>query len=183
MLEARLVLAALRRALQQGKPSIHHSDQGVQYACTEYVPLLVAKNVRVSMAAVWEPRENGYAERLMRAIKEEEVTLHEYADFTAAKRTLGRFIDSVYNSKRIHSSQAKPEVDYVCPVRRIGQRWEPTRPPPGCCTDRSGRKPLPSTRSGEQQCDKSNLEPHGFITHSVDEVMAHYNPCPLNCCN
>ena len=103
-LEAGLALTALRRALRHGTPKFHHSDQGVQYACTAYTDLLTANGVRISMAKVGEPRENGYAERLMRTIKEEEVTLHEYADFAAAKRNLGRFIDAVYNRKRIHSS-------------------------------------------------------------------------------
>ena len=56
------------------------------------------------MASVGEPEENGYAERLMRTIKEEEVDLSEYEDFGDALRGLGRFLDEVYNRKRIHSS-------------------------------------------------------------------------------
>jgi putative transposase len=42
---------------------------------------------------VGEPRENGYAERLMRTIKEEEVDLSEYRDYADAYRQLGRFLD------------------------------------------------------------------------------------------
>jgi putative transposase len=103
-LDSGLALTALRRALRHGTPKFHHSDQGVQYACDAYVDLLTDRKVRISMAKVGEPRENGYAERLMRTIKEEEVQLHEYADFAAAKRHLGRFIDAVYNRKRLHSS-------------------------------------------------------------------------------
>ena len=56
------------------------------------------------MANVGEPEENGYAERLMRTTKEEEVDLTEYEDFGASRRGLGRFLDDVYNRKRIHSS-------------------------------------------------------------------------------
>lgn len=56
------------------------------------------------MAEVGEPRENGFAERLMRTIKEEEVDLSEYRDFADARQNLGRFLDDVYNHKRIHSS-------------------------------------------------------------------------------
>ena len=63
-----------------------------------------ALGVTLSMAAVGEPRENGYAERLMRTIKEEEVDLSEYHDFADARRQIGRFLDDVYNVKRIHSS-------------------------------------------------------------------------------
>ncbi len=101
-LDQELTLVALRRAFEQGRPEIHHSDQGVQYATTAYVARRRA--IKISMANVGEPEENGYAERLMRTIKEEEVDLTEFEDFGAAQRGLGRFLDDVYNRKRIHSS-------------------------------------------------------------------------------
>jgi putative transposase len=103
-LDQELTLVALRRALEGSCPEIHHSDQGVQYAATAYVELLTGREVKVSMASVGVPEENGYAERLMRTIKEEEVALSEYEDFADAWRQLGRFLDDVYNTKRIHSS-------------------------------------------------------------------------------
>jgi transposase InsO family protein len=103
-LDQELTLVALRRALEESCPEIHHSDQGVQYAATAYVELLTGSEVKVSMASVGVPEENGYAERLMRTIKEEEVALSEYEDFADAWRQLGRFLDDVYNTKRIHSS-------------------------------------------------------------------------------
>jgi putative transposase len=103
-LDQELTLVALRRALEGGCPEIHHSDQGVQYAATAYVELLTGHEVKVSMASVGVPEENGYAERLMRTIKEEEVALSEYEDFADAWKQLGRFLDDVYNTKRIHSS-------------------------------------------------------------------------------
>jgi putative transposase len=103
-LDQELTLVALRRALEENRPEIHHSDQGVQYAATAYVELLTGGEVKVSMASVGVPEENGYAERLMRTIKEEEVALSEYEDFADARRQLGRFLDDVYNTKRIHSS-------------------------------------------------------------------------------
>jgi putative transposase len=104
-LDQGLTLTALERALQQGHvPQIHHSDQGVQYAATAYVVCLEQFGVRISMAEVGEPRQNGYAERLMRTIKEEEVDLTEYEDFADAYAHLGRFLDDVYQRKRIHSA-------------------------------------------------------------------------------
>jgi transposase InsO family protein len=103
-LDQELTPVALRRAYEHSRPEIHHSDQGVQYAATAYVEMLTAAGAAVSMASVGEPEENGYAERLMRTIKEEEVDLSEYEDFGDALRGLGRFPDDVYNRKRIHSS-------------------------------------------------------------------------------
>jgi transposase InsO family protein len=112
-----LTLAALERALVVAVPEVHHSDQGVQYAATAYVNRLKALHVNLSMAAVGEPRENGYAERLMRTIKEEEVDLSEYRDFADARRQISRFLDDVYNVKRIHSS-----LGYLTP-REFEERW------------------------------------------------------------
>jgi transposase InsO family protein len=116
-LEGDLTRAALERALQKQQPEIHHSDQGVQYAASDYVERLQQLNVRVSMAAVGEPRENGYAERLMRTIKEEEVDLSEYLNYADAYRQLGRFLDAVYNQKRIHSA-----LGYLTPAE-FEQQW------------------------------------------------------------
>lgn len=99
-----LTLAALERALCKARPEIHHSDQGVQYAATDYVTVLTKRNIEISMAAVGHAEENGFAERVIRTIKEEEVDLNEYPDLMAAKLYLRRFIDDVYHSKRIHSS-------------------------------------------------------------------------------
>ena len=69
------------------------------------------------MASVGEPEENGYAERLMRTIKEEEVDLSEYLDLADAWRQLRRFLDDVYNTKRIHSS-----LGYLTPSE-FEQQW------------------------------------------------------------
>ena len=99
-----LTLVALQHALLHHVPQIHHSDQGIQYAAPAYIQVLRAAGVAVRMAAVGEPRENGFAERLIRTIKEEEVDLSEYRDFADAHAQIGRFIDDVYRTKRIHSA-------------------------------------------------------------------------------
>lgn len=103
-LDQGLTLSALERALRHHTPQIHHSDQGVQYAATAYVARVEQVGAAISMAEVGEPRQNGYAERLMRTIKEEEVALTEYRDFADASAQLGRFLDEVYQHKRIHSA-------------------------------------------------------------------------------
>jgi len=104
-IDGALTLTALTQALAHDKvPAIHHSDQGVQYAATEYVRLLQSRGVAVSMAAVGCPEENGFAERWMRTIKEEHVSMSEYADLADARAQIGRFIEEVYQRKRVHSS-------------------------------------------------------------------------------
>ena len=103
-LDQTLTVTALQRVLVQHRPEIHHSDQGVQYTATIYTQTLQALGVQISMATVGEATENGYAERLMRTIKEEEVRLHDYVDFRAAYQHMGRFLDDVYQHKRIHSA-------------------------------------------------------------------------------
>jgi putative transposase len=117
-LEQELTLTALDKALRDATPEIHHSDQGVQYAATDYICRLQACHAAISMAAIGEPRENGYAERLMRTIKEEEVELTEYQDFEDAYRQIGRFLESVYNVKRIHSA-----LGYLTPAE-FEQQWQ-----------------------------------------------------------
>jgi len=104
-LDRHLTLKALHRALASGHcPLIHHSDQGLQYACKNYTDLLKEEKVQISMAAVGKPEENGFAERLMCTIKEEEVDLSEYRDFHDAYQRIGQFFDEVYTRKRIHSA-------------------------------------------------------------------------------
>lgn len=83
---------------------IHHSDQGVQYAATAYVSLLESAGVHISMAQVGQAWQNGYAQRLFRTIKEEELDLSEYEDYHDAHKQIGRFLEDVYMRKRVHSS-------------------------------------------------------------------------------
>ena len=103
-LDQTLTLTALERALQQSQPAIHHSDQGLQYAAGDYVQHLQAVGSAISMAEVGAAWQNGYAERLIRTIKEEEVYLSDYRDYHDAYQQIGCFLEEVYMRKRIHSS-------------------------------------------------------------------------------
>lgn len=103
-LDRTLTLTALHRALAQATPEIHHSDQGGQYAADEYVQHLKDAGVAISMAEVGEAWQNGYAERLIRTIKEEEVDLSDYQNYHEAYQQIDHFINDVYNRKRIHSA-------------------------------------------------------------------------------
>ena len=123
-----LTLTALRGALRDRCPEIHHSDQGIQYAATAYVERLQEQHVAISMAEVGAAWQNGYAERLIRTIKEEEVDLSEYRDYHDAYQSIGRFLEDVYMHKRIHSS-----LGYLTPVEFEGQWLRSTQVAlPGC---------------------------------------------------
>jgi len=124
LLDQELTLSALQMALQAHRPEIHHSDQGIQYAAQAYTDLLKEQSTQISMAAVGKAEENGFAERFMRTLKEEEVDLTEYRDFPDARSQIGHFIETVYNHKRIHSA-----LGYLTPVE-FELAWELIRTQP-----------------------------------------------------
>ena len=118
-----LTLTALQKALDQHPaPEIHHSDQGGQYAAKAYVKLLRDHGTQISMAAKGKPSENGYVERLIRTIKEEEVYPSDYQTIDEARDQLGYFIDVVYNQLRPHSG-----LNYQRPAERQIQ-WLQSNP-------------------------------------------------------
>jgi len=115
-LEAELTLEALRMALARravGPGLVHHSDRGVQYASGDYTALLGAHGIAISMSRKATPNDNAKAESFMKTLKYEEVYLFEYADFGEAYQRIERFIENVYNEKRLHSALGyRPPVEY-----------------------------------------------------------------------
>ncbi|MGH8572897.1 MAG: IS3 family transposase, partial [Gammaproteobacteria bacterium] len=102
-----LSVAALEHAIRSRQPApglIHHSDHGVQYASTRYVDRLAQIGAAISMATVGNVYENALAESFFATLKREEVYLHEYRTLAEAEANLERFLDDVYNHKRLHSS-------------------------------------------------------------------------------
>jgi putative transposase len=106
-LRAELALGALNRALADRhiEPGIvHHSDRGVQYCCHAYVEKLRAHDFAISMSRTGNPYDNAKAESFMKTLKSEEVYLHQYRDQEEARASIQRFIEEVYNRKRLHSA-------------------------------------------------------------------------------
>lgn len=106
-LEACGTLAALEMALAARQPAagwIHHSDRGIQYACGAYIARLEQAEARISMTGVGAPKENAPTERWMRTAREAEIALQDYNSVREARRSIGGFIEAVYNQKRLHSA-------------------------------------------------------------------------------
>ena len=106
-LEDELTLGALRMALDQRRPApgaIHHSDRGAQYASRDYVRLLKEHGFEISMSRKASPWENAACESFMKTLKHEEVCRQEYRNLAEAQRSIQRFLEQVYNEKRLHSA-------------------------------------------------------------------------------
>lgn len=114
-IESLLVLNALSKALDNRWSEsihgiVHHSDQGVQYASRDYVECLKQHEIQISMSRKGNPYDNAFAESFIKTLKVEEVYLNEYGTFEDAYRNIWRFIEKVYNHKRLHSA-----LDYRSP--------------------------------------------------------------------
>lgn len=106
-MEGELTLAALRMALRSRQISpglVHHSDRGVQYAATDYIDLLTQHGIKISMSRRGNPYDNAQAESFMKTLKYEEVYRSEYRDEREVRTGIKRFLEKVYNEKRLHSA-------------------------------------------------------------------------------
>lgn len=65
-----LKMATVNRK-DKDRPTIHHSDRGLQYCSKEYVNLTSQNSIQLSMTENGDPYENALAERMNRTIKEE----------------------------------------------------------------------------------------------------------------
>lgn len=106
-LDTGLVLKALKMAVAKRRPGpgvIHHSDQGIQYASSEYVDELQRYGFQISMSGKGNPYENAMMESFFKTLKYEEVYLWEYETYQDVIARLPYFLEEVYNRKRIHSA-------------------------------------------------------------------------------
>ncbi|PYT25474.1 MAG: IS3 family transposase [Acidobacteria bacterium] len=114
--EDELTLTAFRMALELRRPPagwVYHSDRGSQYASGDYTDLLQAHGCEISMSHKASPWENAGCESWMKSLKYEEVYRQEYRDLVEARASIARFIDKVYNQKRLHSALGyRPPVEF-----------------------------------------------------------------------
>lgn len=106
-LSHKFCLEALKVAIQNYQPPegvIHHSDRGVQYSCIDYIEFLNLNKFKISMSRLATPEDNAFIEAFFKTLKREEVYFKEYKTMNDVINNLPKFIDEVYNKKRLHSS-------------------------------------------------------------------------------
>ena len=106
-LAARITVAALEQAIRRRQPPpglVHHSDRGIQYACTDYVEALKASGIIPSMSRPGNPYDNAFCESFMKTLKQEEIYCNQYRDFQELSEHLEEFINRYYNRLRLHSA-------------------------------------------------------------------------------
>ena len=103
-LEVDFCIEAVEEALaKHGTPEIFNTDQGSQFTSTDFIKMLAAREIKISMDGKGAWRDNVFIERLWRSIKYEEVYLRAYASVSEARAGIGRYL-TFYNSRRPHSS-------------------------------------------------------------------------------
>jgi len=102
-----MCLESLKMAIETRSPPkgcIHHSDRGVQYACPGYREFAEAAGLVISMSGKGYCYDNAFMESWFKTLKAEEVYLTEYETYADVIASVPKFIEAVYNSKRLHSS-------------------------------------------------------------------------------
>lgn len=106
-LKAQLPVCALERAIANRRPPpgvVHHSDQGVQYACQEYMEKLRNHQMLPSMSRPSNPYDNATCESFLKTLKREEIYAGDYRDLGDLNQGVEEFIERYYNPRRLHSA-------------------------------------------------------------------------------
>jgi putative transposase len=115
-LEGSFCLEVLEQALQQGRPEIFNTDQGVQYTATAFTSRLQRDGIQISMDGRGRALDNVFVERLWRSVKYECLYLHGFATMPALTQGLTDYFD-FYRHERPHQA-----LDDSTPAQVYGQR-------------------------------------------------------------
>ena len=99
-----LRMALARRDLPPASDLIQHTDRGSQYTADDYLALLKAHGIQVSMSAKADPYDNTMMESFFSTLRAELTDLERFATRQAARTAMFEFIEVFYNRQRLHSS-------------------------------------------------------------------------------
>ncbi len=109
-----LVTSALRSAIESRKPDtkelIHHSDRGCQYTSEAFQKIMRTTNIICSMSRTGCCYDNAVVERFFWSLKHEWIKFEEFENLDEARISVFKYIETFYNSKRIHQT-----LDYQTP--------------------------------------------------------------------
>jgi putative transposase len=108
-----LVMAALRMALAQRVllgELIHHTDRGSQYTADDYLALLKAHEVTLSMSGKGDPYDKAMMESFFSTLRAECTERHHFATRETARLVIFEYVMVLYNRQRLHSA-----LGYCCP--------------------------------------------------------------------
>ena len=117
-------VAALQEALERfGRPEIFNTDQGAQFTSADFLGLLRAHEIQISMDGQGCWRDNVFIERLWRSVKYEEVYLYAYETVSAVRAGLGRYF-TFFNQRRPHDALRRrtPDAVYFSPLPQKSSR-------------------------------------------------------------
>ena len=104
---AELVLDALLMALWRRKPKnkvLEHSDQGVQYTCSDWSRFLRDHNLEASMSRRGNCHDNAVAESFFSLLKTERIKRRIYPTRNEARADVFNYIEFFYNPVRHHGN-------------------------------------------------------------------------------
>jgi putative transposase len=106
-------VAALEAALARfGQPEIFNTDQGAQFTSADFLGVLRAQAIQISMDGQGCWRDNVFVERLWRSVKYEEVYLHAYETVSDVRAGLDRYF-TFFNHRRPHQALRRQTPDTV----------------------------------------------------------------------
>lgn len=109
------IIACVKKAIRShGKPEIINSDQGSQFTSNEYVNILKAQDIRISMDGKGRWADNVIIERFFRTLKCDDIYIYHYETPRQLRAGINRFMKS-YNMEHPHQShnyQTPHEVYY-----------------------------------------------------------------------
>ncbi len=108
-LEADFCIEMLNCALKKAKPEIVNSDQGCQFTSDDWIKVLKANKIDISMDGKGRCLDNIYIERFWRSLKYEDFYLNDYQTVSELRSGIKSYIE-FYNHRRWHQS-----LDYKTP--------------------------------------------------------------------